>query len=78
MGTEGLQMLWPRSSDILFTLGGDRKASPNCFSAMHILREFEFPTTAAQLAWLIPATLTLNKKLCDEGQFGNNPCSPEF
>lgn len=48
---------------MLFTLEGDRKASPNCFSAMYILREFEVPTTAAQPAWLIPATLPLNKRL---------------
>lgn len=78
MGTKGLLMLWLRSSVVLYTLGGDHKASPNCFSARYILREFEVPTTAAQLAWLIAATLPLKKKLCDEGQFKNNPCSPEF
>lgn len=50
-------------SAVLFTLGGDGEASPNCFSAMYILREFEVPATAAQSPWIIPATLTLNKAL---------------
>lgn len=73
MGTKGLHILWPRSSAVLFTLGGDGEASPNCFSAVYMVREFEVPTTAAQSAWLIPAALTLSKKLCDGGQFKTSP-----
>lgn len=49
-------MLWPTSSDVLFTLGGDCKTSPNCFSAGYIPREFEVPTTAGSFLRLLHLT----------------------